>query len=114
MIGVLWNCRGVSKKGMAGMLKELLSDYDVDFIGLQETMRKHYPDSFFRNIDYGKKIAWHWIPSKGKSGGILCGINIDRFDVISIMEGSFSIHAVVKDKKRKKDSLNSHSLWACP
>jgi len=102
----------VSKKGMAGMLKE--SDYDVDFISLQETMRKHYPDSFFRKIDYGKKFAWHWISSKEKSGGILCGINIDRFDVISIMEGSFSIHAVVKDKKRKKDSLNSHSLWACP
>ena len=65
MIGVLWNCRGVSKKGMAGMLKELLSDYDVDFIGLQETMRKHYSDSFFRKVDYGKKFPGIGFPQKG-------------------------------------------------
>jgi len=65
MIGILWNCRGVSKKGMAGMLKELLSNYDVDFIGLQETMRKHYPDSFFRKIDYGNFFPGIGFPLKG-------------------------------------------------
>ena len=96
------------------MLKELLIDYDVDFVGLQETMRKNYTEKFFRTIDFGKKFVWHWIPSNGKSGGILCGINLDRYEVVSFVEGFFSVLAVVKDKKRKKDSLNSHSLWACP
>ena len=46
MIGVLWNCRGVSKKGMSSLLKEILTDYAVDFVGLQETMRLKYPDKF--------------------------------------------------------------------
>jgi len=102
MIGVLWNCRGVSKKGMSTMLKDILRDQEVDFVGLQETMRKHYPDKFFRKIDYGKNFAWHWIPSNGKSGGILCGVNLDRFEVLKFIEGSFSVNAIVQDKKTKR------------
>jgi len=102
MIGVLWNCRGVSKKGMSSLLKEILTDYAVDFVGLQETMRLKYPDKFFRKIDYGKKFAWHWIPSNGRSGGILCGVNLDRFDVIKFIEATFSLKAIVQDKKEKR------------
>jgi len=59
MIGLLWNCRGVSKKGMSSMLKDMLAENELDFVGLQETMRKKYTDKFFRKIDYSKKFAWH-------------------------------------------------------
>ena len=102
MMGLLWNCRGVSKKGMSSMLKDLLAEYEVDFVGLQETMRKKYSDKFFRKIDYGKKFVWHWVSSNGKSGGILCGINLDRFEVIKFVEGLFTVNAIVQDKKGKK------------
>jgi len=40
MIGLIWNCRGLCKKGMSTMIKDLLSEYEVDFVGLQETMKK--------------------------------------------------------------------------
>ena len=102
MIGLLWNCREVSKKGMSSMLKDLLAEYEVDFVGLQETMRKNYSDKFFRKIDYGKKFAWHWVPSNGKSGGILCGISLDRFEVLKFVEGLFTVNAIVHDKKDKR------------
>jgi hypothetical protein len=51
MIGLIWNCRGVSKKGMATKVKDLYFDYNADFIGLQETMRKNTLIKFFRLID---------------------------------------------------------------
>ena len=46
MTGLFWNCRGVSKKGMSVMIKELLADNMVDFVGLQETIKKKYSNSF--------------------------------------------------------------------
>ena len=47
MIGLIWNCRGVSKKGMSRWMMELLRDYQVDFAGFQETIKKKYDDTFF-------------------------------------------------------------------
>ena len=87
---------------MSSMVKEILQGYEVDFVGLQETMRKQYSDKFFRKIDYNKKFAWHWVPSNGKSGGILCGVNLDRFEVIKFVEGAFTVNAIVNDKKEKR------------
>jgi hypothetical protein len=39
------------------------------------------------------------LPSKGRSGGILCGINLERFDVLQVAEHEFAISAEVVDKK---------------
>jgi mannosylglycoprotein endo-beta-mannosidase len=99
MIGVFWNCRGVSKKGMGTEIKNLLNDTNTDFIGLQETMKKKYTDKFFRNIDPSRNFAWHWMPSHGRSRGILCGLKKENFEVISVIEHDFAIEAVVMDKK---------------
>jgi hypothetical protein len=41
MIGLIWNCRGVSKKGMCTGIRDLLLDHKADFVGLQETMKKN-------------------------------------------------------------------------
>jgi len=59
MIGLLWNCRGVSKKGMSSVMKDLLSEYQVDFAGFQETIKKKHDDNFFRKIDLGNFFTWH-------------------------------------------------------
>jgi hypothetical protein len=40
MIGIIWNCRGVAKKGLSTFIKELIWDHKADFIGIQETMKK--------------------------------------------------------------------------
>lgn len=87
---------------MNSFVKELLYEFKVDFIGLQETIKSTYPDSFFRKIDLGKLFAWKWLPAIGKSGGILCGVRVDRFDIINVETGNFSLVANVFDKKFKK------------
>ena len=113
MIGLFWNCRWVSKKGMSVIVKDILADNVVDFVGLQETMKKTYSDAFFRKIDPSKKYAWHWIPSEGKSGGILCGVNFEKFDVIHFSEGNFSLSATVQCKKREKETPFGLNIWPC-
>ena len=52
MIGLIMNCRGVGKKGFAFSLRNMMSDFDPDFIGLQETMKNDYTPPFFRKMDH--------------------------------------------------------------
>ena len=42
MIGIIWNCRGVAKKGLSSYIRELIWDNKADFVGIQETTKKSY------------------------------------------------------------------------
>uniref|UniRef100_A0A452YB53 Endonuclease/exonuclease/phosphatase domain-containing protein n=1 Tax=Aegilops tauschii subsp. strangulata TaxID=200361 RepID=A0A452YB53_AEGTS len=83
MRGLIWNCRGVGKKGMATCLSDLISDHSLDFLGLQETMKKNFSPKCLRKIDPFSIFEWVWIPSCGKSGGIIAGARKDNLDLRS-------------------------------
>jgi hypothetical protein len=61
MIGATLNCRGVGKKGMSVFLSDLLREQEIDFVGLQETIKKDFSPSFFRKIDPYNSFDWRWI-----------------------------------------------------
>ena len=105
MKGVFWNCRGVGKKGMSTCLIDMISANELDFIGLQETMKKSYTPAFFRQIDPYQKFHWEWIPSRGKSGGILCGLNKEKFDILTTKCGKYILQLNLFDK-------NKNCSWA--
>jgi exonuclease III len=90
---------------MAFNLKDLFDEYDFDFIGLQETMKKQVDVPICREFDPNNKYTWIWSPSVGKSGGILCGIKSSRFDVNSFKVSRHFVKANVFDKKLK------HNYW---
>jgi hypothetical protein len=69
----------VGKKGVVSCIKDMMHDYSLDFIGIQETMKKDYKTSFFRNLDPANSYFWKWTPSVGKSGGILSGVKTDSW-----------------------------------
>uniref|UniRef100_A0A452YKI6 Endonuclease/exonuclease/phosphatase domain-containing protein n=1 Tax=Aegilops tauschii subsp. strangulata TaxID=200361 RepID=A0A452YKI6_AEGTS len=83
MRGLIWNCRGVGKKGMATCLSDLISDHSLDFLGLQETMKKDFSSKCLRRIDPFNLFKWIWVPSEGKSGGIMCGLRQDTLEVVT-------------------------------
>ena len=97
MIGLIWNCRGVSKKGMSTFIKELLYDYHVDFVGLQETIKKNYSDKFFRQIDPGKAFSWHWLPAFGTAGGILIGVKDSLMEIIGCQNFKSCFTVVIRN-----------------
>jgi hypothetical protein len=63
----------------------------LDFIGLQETMKREYKQSFFRIIGPGNNFFWKWIPSVCKFGGILCGLRYEVLEVQAVKLGEFMI-----------------------
>ena len=58
MKGIFWNCRGAGKKGMSTCLTDMINANEIDFIGLQETMKGSYKYSFFRKIDLVAEVDW--------------------------------------------------------
>ena len=87
MRGLIWNYRGVGKKGMATRLSDMISDHSLDFLGLQETMNKNFSPKCLRRIDPFGSFHWNWIPSAGKTGGILYGVRCDKLDIIYCIKG---------------------------
>lgn len=103
MIGLIWNCRGLGKKGISSHLAGLLKDRQVDFVGIQETMKKDFLARFFKRFDWQGKFQWHWLPSVGKSVEILGGVNSERFQVKTSSVGRFHIKLQIYDLKEKMD-----------
>ena len=73
MIGASLNCRDVGKKGMSTFLSDFIKEQMLDFIGLQETIKKDYSQAFFRKIDPMNRFTWKWSASVGRAGGIYSG-----------------------------------------
>ena len=101
MKGLIWNCRGIKKKGVSSFLQNLIREHRFQFIGLQETMQPNIDDQFLKYIDPLQSYLWKWTPSNGRSGGILIGINIDRFDVGGFSEGEYMLQMNLWDKKER-------------
>lgn len=88
MKGLIWNCRDIKKKAVSTYLRNLILDHKFLFIGLQETMQADIDDNILRLIDPYVSYLWKWIPSRGRSGGILSGLNTDLCDVGSFKENT--------------------------
>jgi hypothetical protein len=46
----------------------------------------------------GIVLVWHWTAPRGRSGGILLGVNIDLLDVGSIEDEDFFVKFRVRDR----------------
>ncbi|PWZ38285.1 hypothetical protein Zm00014a_041421 [Zea mays] len=97
-LGLLWNCRGIRKKGVAPFIRNLIGLHKFKFIGLQETMVVEGDDSITKKLDPSNDYLWLWSPSNGKSGGILVGSRIDDLDVGSFKQGKHVLQVNYWDK----------------
>jgi hypothetical protein len=65
-------------------------------------MQENIEDSTLRLIDPDQTYLWKWIPSRGRSGGLLSGINIEFLDVGSFKEGTYTLQMNLWDKEKKE------------
>ena len=103
MKGLIWNCRGINKKGVSSFLRNLILEHKFHFIGIQETMQEAIDDTIIRSFDPNQSYLWKWVPSRGKSGGILSGIKLDLLDVGTFKEGKYMLQLNLWDKMAKKN-----------
>jgi hypothetical protein len=113
MIGASLNCRGVGNKGMSTFLQDLVRSQMLDFVGLQETVKKDYSQAFFRNIDPMGQFCWKWPSSIGRAGGILGDFRIERFDVRVVSIGRFIAKVTVFLQENPEELVFGYCLWSC-
>lgn len=101
MKGVFWNVRGLGQDPKKRYVREMITDHRLDFIGLMETIKQTFTKHELHSLSCGKNFEWHWNPPRGKSGGILVGINKDSFDVVQVEHGMYFLRVLVYDKCAK-------------
>ena len=98
MKGIFWNSRGLRDLAKFRFLSDLSKEKNLDFIALLETGRKNFIDTELNNICGGKNFLWSWIDPKGRSGGILLGINPSVFYIGFISQGDYHIKIRMRNK----------------
>jgi hypothetical protein len=64
-----------------------------------ETGKHDFSQRSLNNFSGGRNFVWHWSAPRGRSGGILLGVNIDLLDVGTVEDGDFFVKFRVRDKK---------------
>ena len=98
MKGIFWNCNGFADTKKYRFLSDLTKEKNLDFIALSETGRASFPQTTLNNICAGRDFLWHCLAPRGRSGGMLLGINLVTFDIGEIEEGDFFIRFKVYHK----------------
>jgi hypothetical protein len=96
---LFWNSRGLSDFAKTRFLRESSIEHDLTFIALLETGKQDFSQGSLNNFSGGKNFVWHWTAPRGRSGGMLLGVNIDRLDVGSIEDGDFFVKFRVRDRR---------------
>jgi hypothetical protein len=89
MRGIFWNSRVLSDLAKTRFLRETSIEQDLAFIALLETRKCDISQRSLNNFSAGKNFVWHWTAPRGRSGGILMGVNIDLMDVGGVEDGDF-------------------------
>jgi exonuclease III/ubiquitin len=89
MKGIFWNSRGLGDLAKHNFLSNLSKEQHLNFIAIMETGRRDFSDSTLRHLCGGVDFLWHSMPPRGRSGGMLLGVNPSVFDIGAIDEGDF-------------------------
>jgi hypothetical protein len=54
--------------------------------------------SFLKNLCAGREFLWHTMAPKGRSGGMLVGVDLQVFDIGAIDEGDFYVRLKLCNK----------------
>lgn len=71
---ISWNVRGLGKPKRRRLVRDVLADHYINIVSLQETKKEDFKDRTLKNFS-PYITGWFILPSVGRSGGILLGVN---------------------------------------
>jgi hypothetical protein len=82
LTGFIWNRCGIRDIIKRYFILDTTITSSVGFIGIQETIMQEYPEAILNSLCGNLDFNWTSIPSRGRSGGILVGVNETTFQVL--------------------------------
>jgi len=95
---LVWNVRGLGKPARRRQIREYIWQENIDVVGLQETIKEDFSPQLLQEIDGGLNFVWHWVPSRGRSGGILMGVKGDVLELEEYSMGDYHIQMTIRNK----------------
>ena len=89
MKGIYWNSRGLSDLAKYRYISEAIREQNLNFVAVMETRKKDMSRANLNRLSGGADYIWHCLPPRGRSGGILLGINALNLELSLIVEGEF-------------------------
>lgn len=105
MKGCFWNSDGFKDTAKHRFVRETISEQKLDFFAILETGRDNFSTPFLINISGGQYFQWYCLPPKGRSGGILVGVNATSLSVQQVVAGDRCVKFYITSRV-------DHFLWA--
>ena len=70
-------------------ISEAIREQNLDFVAVMEIGKKDMSRANLNRLSGGEDYIWHCLPPRGRSGGILLGINALNLELSLIVEGEF-------------------------
>lgn len=97
MIILNWNIRGMNAFRKRQILTDMIKDNKVDIVAIQETKKEDFKDRTLRSLS-SHINTWTWLPSRGRSGGILFGCPSSKISIVEYHKHTFSITLILECK----------------
>jgi hypothetical protein len=101
MKGLFWNSRGLSDLAKIRYISDAVKEHNLEFVAVMETGKQDISSSNLTRLTGGVDFVWHSLPPRGRSGGILLGVNATMFDLSLVVEGEFYIKFHLSNKLDK-------------
>ena len=79
-----WNCRGLNASSKRHRLRDIIVANHIDIVTIQETKKENFTTRQLKSISSQLDI-WFWLPSSGRSGGILLEGIVIRLQFLLIL-----------------------------
>jgi len=91
MKGFFWNSGDLSDLAKFKYIADATKEHKLDFIAIMETGKQDMSKTNLARLTEDADFVWHCLPPKGRSCGILLGINATMLDLSVIVEGEFYV-----------------------
>lgn len=91
MRGMFWNSRGLSDLAKHKHVSDCVREHGLDFVAISEAGKCDFRPHVLDHLSGGFDYAWHSLPARGRSGGILLGIMTTTMDLLAFSIGEFHI-----------------------
>jgi hypothetical protein len=72
-------------------ISDLIRENNLNFIVIAETGRSEFAPRFLKNLCAGRDYLWHSKAPRGRSGGILLGVDLQMYGICAIAEGDYYV-----------------------
>jgi exonuclease III len=88
-------CRGLNKRGKLQCITDFMYENKLDFMDFQETKKDSFHESVL--IQIHKDFSWNYLPTEGTAGGILVGLNSNKFEALAWRKTKSYVVAMIRN-----------------